>query len=263
MVTLVVGTNTYATLEELITWLRDRVFAELLGVDVVSPAATYATLTTGSIKWTSKDVGSIGNGVSVAYINSGADESLSITSTYNDIIVNLATDSEGVITTTYADILELTGAFENIATAALITDESPTDLVSEMAATNLSNGTDVSSVTTDEKLKQYLVMAYDAISNLKFTDVTTTTVETVVTPTEWVKNAQCWEVVYLYAVFNDPDILVRLSLQLQGVDQFTFGRTQHEEFKKRPKRGGLYSPEAFKLLSPHLIRTPAAFFQTI
>lgn len=111
--------------------------------------ATLTTALTGSdndLDFTAVPLGVLGNEITIEYLDpEDVDQSLAIIVTGNAIVVSLATDSNGDITTTAGDIIT---AIEADATAsALVTlDNHSTDdgtgVVIAMAATALADGVD-------------------------------------------------------------------------------------------------------------------------
>lgn len=112
---------------------------------------------------------------------------------------------------------------------------------------------------TEKKLQQALIMSYDTLSKFKFAvePVTEEIVDDVATNVaeDWIIEAQCLEAVALLIIMSDDDALIRQSLQMQGIKEFTFDR-QREEFKGRKQIQGLYSKDAFTALKPYLLRYP-------
>lgn len=113
-------------------------------------AATAATLELGTgnskIKFTATDAGTIGNGISVRLKDPAANtQSLSVTVTGNDVVVNLATDGSGVITSTVALIIAAiaaSGAAASLVVASNGTGSNGTGIVVAAGPTNLAGGTD-------------------------------------------------------------------------------------------------------------------------
>ena len=90
--------------------------------------------------------GTEGANISVTYVDPGAiSQSLSVAVAGNDITVSLATDGAGAITSTASDIMAAINADTDasaLVTASLSGTDDGTGVVTAMAQTNLSNGTD-------------------------------------------------------------------------------------------------------------------------
>ncbi|MDH7601914.1 MAG: phage tail sheath subtilisin-like domain-containing protein [Armatimonadota bacterium] len=105
-----------------------------------------ATLTTGapganSIVWTAKTPGAAANFITIALIASGNDAPLSVEVAEQAITVDLATDSEGVIISTAAQVVEAVAAHagaSDLVTAA----SADTGVVNSVASTHLAGGQD-------------------------------------------------------------------------------------------------------------------------
>lgn len=111
---------------------------------------TKATLTTSltgannDIVFTAKDFGAAGNDITIAYVDPAANsQSLGVVVTGTDIVVNLATDGAGAITST-ADLIKTAIAAEQDADDLVdVADASGNDgsgVVTAMAETNLAGG---------------------------------------------------------------------------------------------------------------------------
>jgi hypothetical protein len=112
----------------------------------VNPAGADNGLT-----FTAVDFGADGNDITVAYLDPGADDAaLSVEVDGTDITVNLATDGDGVITSTAADVLaevEATPAADALVAVTIMTTDTGTEddgsgVVTALAAANLAGGLD-------------------------------------------------------------------------------------------------------------------------
>ena len=115
-------------------------------------AATYATVdSSGSagannqLRYTAKDVGVIGNGISVRLRDpAGLSAALSITVNGNDIVVNLATDGAGVVTSTATLVkaaIEANGSANAMITVAHVSPSTGAGVVvAEATPKQLANG---------------------------------------------------------------------------------------------------------------------------
>jgi hypothetical protein len=118
------------------------------------PLATISTaaavlelgLTNSKIKFTAADAGFAGNGISIRLKDPAANtQSLSVTVTGNNIVVNLATDGAGAITSTVATIVTAVnadGTAASLVTAANGTGSNGTGVVVAAGPTNLAGGHD-------------------------------------------------------------------------------------------------------------------------
>lgn len=117
-------------------------------VDLTTPtAATLSTTMTGAnndIVGTAVDAGVSGNDITLALVDpSGNDEVLAIVVTGTDIVVNLATDGSGVITTTATELLAALAADEDasaLATFALKGSDTGAGVVTALTETAFSGG---------------------------------------------------------------------------------------------------------------------------
>ena len=115
-------------------------------------AAVAATLATGvvgnnnALTWTAQDAGEAGNGISVCLRDpAGNNQSLSVTVSGNDIVVNLATGAGGAITSTAADVdaaIAASAAANSLVAVANTGASTGAGVVVAVAATNLSGGLD-------------------------------------------------------------------------------------------------------------------------
>lgn len=115
-------------------------------------AAVAASLSTGvvgsnnALTWTAKDAGSAGNGISVRLRDpAGNSQSLSVTVNGNDIVVNLATDGGGAITSTATLVkaaIEASAAANSLVSVANTGASTGAGVVAAVAATNLAGGLD-------------------------------------------------------------------------------------------------------------------------
>lgn len=119
---------------------------------VSGAAAVAASLLTGvvasnnAIRWTARDAGDAGNGVSVTILGStGANVSLSVAVNGNDIVVTPATNGSSVVTST-ATLVEAAIAASAAANALVsVANESTSTgagVVTAVSATNLAGGAD-------------------------------------------------------------------------------------------------------------------------
>lgn len=111
--------------------------------------------------------------------------------------------------------------------------------------------------------EQLLVAAYDVLKRFTYVDapLTETTVDGASTfsASEWIVEAQCLEAVALALLTTDNDFNARLSLQLQGVVEYDVDKIR-EKFGNRKQIAGLYSKDAFYLISPHIQRFPTKIY---
>lgn len=125
-----------------------------------APAGAQAALTTAlaglndDLTYTAIDKGLAGNSITVAYINPGTpNAALSVVTTGSDIVVNLATNGASAITSTAAQVAAAVAA-DVLGAAKLVTvanagGNDGTGVVSAMAATPLSGGTDPGTFPVD------------------------------------------------------------------------------------------------------------------
>ncbi len=118
----------------------------LVGTAPDSAGAAASTLTLGSavlndgVLFTAKSAGTEGNAISVEYVDPGAEEAvLSVDTSANKITVNLATDVDGAISTTPADIVAAFSANTLVTAVALGDGDEAVTAVSEVY---LEDGTD-------------------------------------------------------------------------------------------------------------------------
>lgn len=114
-------------------------------------AGSFATLTTAltgtnnDILFTARKRGVSGNIIQVQYLNGGASQPLTLTLTGSLIKVNLATDGASAVTTTASQILTAISLDTNVKSLikpVLAAGNTGAGVVTVMAATNLSGGTD-------------------------------------------------------------------------------------------------------------------------
>lgn len=119
--------------------------AATAGQVALGNVAIAATKTIGigpaGIIYTAKTAGTAGNSITVAYVNGGANQSLSVGVSSSAITVNLATDASSVITSTATQVKAAVDAY-GAATALVGTALVGTGdgLVSAVTATNLAGG---------------------------------------------------------------------------------------------------------------------------
>lgn len=113
------------------------------GAPTSGATASFTTSLTGTnndLVWTARLAGADGNAISVAYVDPGAiNQALAAVVTGTAIVINLATDGTGVITTTAAQIAAL-AAFGSIVSVANAGGNDGSGVVTAMSATNLSGG---------------------------------------------------------------------------------------------------------------------------
>lgn len=119
--------------------------------DAANTAAVAASLTTAlagannDLKFTAKTAGTGGNAITVAYIDPSANDAvLAISVVGSAITVNLATSSEGAITSTAADILAAIEADEEASALVTVTNagsDTGAGVVTALAAASLTGGT--------------------------------------------------------------------------------------------------------------------------
>jgi hypothetical protein len=126
--------KTHQCLEYLFTWRAA----------AVASVQAYATI--APLKWTSVAFGTPGNFITVQYVDPGLpSQLLSITRNGSIIIVNLATDPGGLISTTAADVVALVPTLLPIAEIVAVAVDSgslPPDLLPATPSTPLANGVD-------------------------------------------------------------------------------------------------------------------------
>lgn len=112
-------------------------------------AATYSTTLTGEnndITLTAKTAGVAGNSITIALVDpSAASQSLSIDVTGTDIVANLATDAESVITTTASLLIAAINddaEASALVTAALKGTDTGAGVVTALAEQSLESGAD-------------------------------------------------------------------------------------------------------------------------
>ncbi|MGA2597189.1 MAG: hypothetical protein ABSH09_09390, partial [Bryobacteraceae bacterium] len=114
------------------------------GGGVIVPAASTTTLTgygNNSLTFTSAAGGTAGDAVSVALTNSGPSSALGYSVNGNAITVNLATDANGNVTSTAAQVAAyLTGQAGFTAVASVTDTAGGTGIVAPTSATNLADG---------------------------------------------------------------------------------------------------------------------------
>lgn len=143
-------------------------------IPLAAVAATAATLELGTgnskIKFTATDTGTIGNGISVRLKDPAANtQSLSVTVTGNDVVVNLATDGSGVITSTVALIIAAiaaSGAAASLVVASNGTGSNGTGIVVAAPATNLTGGADAGTGVAAGKAETTALTAADCYVRL-------------------------------------------------------------------------------------------------
>jgi phage tail sheath protein FI len=96
---------------------------------------------TDRIKWEAVAAGLVGNSITVALVAAGNNTSLSVTVLNQAITVNLATDAEGIATSTVAQVLAAIAAHAQ-ASALVTATSADTGTVSAAAATPLAGGSD-------------------------------------------------------------------------------------------------------------------------
>lgn len=121
-------------------------------LDTTAVAAVSASGTTGvvasnnALTYTARDAGSSGNGISIQLKDpAGNSQSLSVTVNGNDIVVNLATDSEGEITSTASLVksaIEGSAGANSLVSVAHTGASTGAGVVAAVAATNLTGGRD-------------------------------------------------------------------------------------------------------------------------
>jgi hypothetical protein len=75
---------------------------------------------------------------------------------------------------------------------------------------------------------------------------------------EFLRAAQAEEALALLQINADADAGARAALQMQGVRTIRVDRSNVEEqYGARPRKAGLYSVEAYRLIQPYLLRWPS------
>jgi hypothetical protein len=112
--------------------------------DTAAALETALTGTNNDLVFAAKATGPGGNGISVRYVNPNANSAaLGVTVATNAITVNLATDSEGAITSTAAQIktaIEASTPANALVSVANAAANNGSGVVTALAATNLSGG---------------------------------------------------------------------------------------------------------------------------
>jgi hypothetical protein len=115
-----------------------------LGADAVSASKTILATNQG-LTYTAKDAGDAGNSITIAYVDpEGNDQELSVDVTGTDIVVNLATDETGEITSTATqikDAIELSVAADALVDVAIVSGAGA-GVVTAVAETSLTGGSD-------------------------------------------------------------------------------------------------------------------------
>lgn len=143
-------------------------------IPLAGVAAVAATLELGTgnskIKYTAKDAGAAGNGISVRHVDpAAASQALSVTVAGNDITVNLATDGSSVITSTVTLVIAAiaaSAAANALVTASNGTGSNGTGLVAAAAATNLAGGLDPGSGIANGKAHTTALTSADCFVEL-------------------------------------------------------------------------------------------------
>jgi hypothetical protein len=121
-------------------------------VSTVSSGATRATLTLQTLTFTAKAFGVLGNGVTVAYVDSASNNvPLSIAVVGSAITVNLATDGASAPTSTGDQVkaaLEASPDAMNLLSSVVVSGNGAT-VITAAAATNLTGGTTQTAVAGD------------------------------------------------------------------------------------------------------------------
>lgn len=114
-------------------------------IGMVKAALTTAlTGTNNDLIFTAKMAGPVGNNIRVRYVVSGLNTPLSVSVSVNDITVNVATDGAGAATSTANSILAAVNAdatAKTLVTASLAAANDGTGVVTALAFTNLTGGT--------------------------------------------------------------------------------------------------------------------------
>ena len=116
---------------------------------VYESTAVQAQLVHNNLTFIANDAGVAGNAITVAFVNGGLNQPLSIVVTGTDIVVNVATDGSGVVTSTEADILAVLSIDVNVTPliGTILTGDGATVAVA-IIATALSGGADDTSEAT-------------------------------------------------------------------------------------------------------------------
>jgi hypothetical protein len=143
-------------------------------IPVAAVAAVAGTLELGTgnskIKFTANDAGNSNNGISVRLRDPSANtQSLSITVNGNDIVVNLATDGGGAITSTVTLIIAAiaaSAAANSLVTASNGTGSNGTGVVVAAGPTNLAGGADPGTGTAVGKATTTALISTDCYVRL-------------------------------------------------------------------------------------------------
>jgi hypothetical protein len=112
---------------------------------VAASLTTALTGTNNDLVFTSKFQGAQGNTTRVRYVVAGNNTPLSISVTAQDITVNVATDAGGLATSTASQVLVAVNAdasAKKLVTASLAAGNDGTGVVTALAYTNLTGGTE-------------------------------------------------------------------------------------------------------------------------
>lgn len=124
------------------------------GADAVAASVvTGVVADDNAIGWTAQDAGAAGNGITVALVNNGISQDLSVDVAGDAITVSLETDGASAVTSTAADVETAIGDHAASDALVAVTDSSTSDgtgVVVEEPATNLGSGADA--VGTDQAL---------------------------------------------------------------------------------------------------------------
>ncbi|HXI15424.1 MAG TPA: capsid cement protein [Chloroflexota bacterium] len=117
------------------------------GAPVGASLATGVVGTNNAIRWTARDPGAAGNGISVRLVNPGAaSQALSVVVAGNDIVINLATDAASALTSTATLVMAAIAASAAANAFVTVANEGASTgagVVAAVATTNLAGGSDV------------------------------------------------------------------------------------------------------------------------
>jgi len=135
-------------------------FSPATDAGTASSLTTALTGTHNDLVFTARTAGTDGDDITIAYIDpEDNDQALSVEVTDTDIVVNLATDDEGTITTTANQLRQ--AIIESAAASALVScafasSNNGTGVVTALAETALDNGVDPVIATTSAELVDYI-----------------------------------------------------------------------------------------------------------
>lgn len=120
----------------------EKFLVSLVGSHEVDTVGAFASLVNQGLTYTAVEIGAAGNDITIALIDPAANsEPLAINVTGNDIVVTLATDGGGAITTTATQLQAALDADGDVTALVTVTGSGGTAL-NALAEDNLENGVD-------------------------------------------------------------------------------------------------------------------------